>query len=221
MLGDVEHPSPPPERPAYPRPATAEALRAYLLGSWTVKKATTYTRGGISGRFDGEAAFRLEDYAGDAAGAAAEARRRTQVRYTEHGTFAAAGKGGMELRTRNAQLYDFGDPSKLDVFFVDPDEAAGEEGSGGRPASARYLHSVDPATLAMTEEDDGMGNVYRGTLDIAAADAFLLSWEVTGPSKEGSIISMFSRRKGGGEPGPRPGGAGTASGAGPGWLRTD
>ena len=62
-------------------------------------------------------------------------------------------------------------------------------------AAARFLYSIEPASLELTEQDDGAGNVYTGTLEIAAADAFLVSWEVAGPSKEGSIISMFTRRR--------------------------
>ena len=42
---------------AFSRPMTNEALRTYMLGRWRVKRATKYTRGGISGRFQGAAEF--------------------------------------------------------------------------------------------------------------------------------------------------------------------
>ena len=38
-------------------PATPAALLSYLLGPWTLTKTLTYTRGGLSGTFRGDAAF--------------------------------------------------------------------------------------------------------------------------------------------------------------------
>ena len=38
-------------------PATPAALLSYLLGPWTLTKTLTYTRGGLSGTFRGDATF--------------------------------------------------------------------------------------------------------------------------------------------------------------------
>lgn len=176
----------PPEQPAFLRPTTAEGLRSYLLGAWTLRKATTYKAGGLSGRLEGEATFANMPHP-----------TRELVRYSECGTFAAArGKaGGAQLEARNAQLYDFSarEAPRVDVFYDAP--SAAPRGAEEAAAAARFLYSIEPASLELTEQDDGAGNVYTGTLEIAAADAFLVSWEVAGPSKEGSIISMFTRRR--------------------------
>ena len=59
-------------------------------------------------------------------------------------------------------------------------------------ADLRFLHSLHPDTLLLTDQQEG-SDVYSGKVDIEAPNAFLTTWGVVGPSTQGQIVSMFTR----------------------------
>mmetsp|Transcript_14505 Transcript_14505/g.46942 ORF Transcript_14505/g.46942 Transcript_14505/m.46942 type:complete len:218 (-) Transcript_14505:54-707(-) len=175
------------KRPAptgFARPSTGGELREYLLGKWSIRKATVFSVGGISGRFQGVGEF------------VAYPHERPLLAYSERGVFTPD-SGGAPVETRNRLMYDFSDERKVAVFFDPTEEARGDASSV--VAALRFDHSIDPSTLQMADapapagasEDEAGG--YTGHLDIEAAGAFLSTWSVGSAANEGSILSMHSR----------------------------
>lgn len=142
---------------AFTRPATTEALMRFLLGRWKVRRATTYTVGGISGRFEGEAEFEVFPHA-----------TRTLLSYKESGqlqpTDGQLPSSTTEIETSNQLMYDFSDPSKVDIFYDGSLEDRGEEAV---LAGLRFVHSLLPETLGMTDHPAENGvDEYEGKWDI-------------------------------------------------------
>tara|TARA_B110001452_G_scaffold215242_1_gene186395 strand:+ start:600 stop:1298 length:699 start_codon:yes stop_codon:yes gene_type:complete len=168
---------------SFRRPATTEELRKYLLGSWRLRKATTYNSGGISGRFDGRGSF--ADFSHPT---------RALVCYSEEGIFQPTVDqlpSSETLETRNQLMYDFSDPGgRVDVFYDDPSQA--DRSPEAVVSNLRFLHSLHVGTLVLTEHADGP-DTYTGKLDIEAPHAFLTTWAVTGASTAGQIVSMYTR----------------------------
>ena len=172
----------------YKSPATAEELRSYLLGDWTLKKAMAYKLGGVSGRFEGVATFRNLHLPSP----------HEVVAFSESGTFTGLGDDPQQLDTRNALLYDFTEcyrraGAPVAVLF-DESEDRRAESAEALLAAARPLHTIEPGSLVLSEHTDALGTVWQGALEIEASDAFLLSWEGRGDAMEASILSFFSRR---------------------------
>jgi hypothetical protein len=169
---------------AFVRPSSSDSLRRFLLGRWKVQRVTQYKMGGISGRFEGEAEFAevpLDD-------------GRRLVRYTESGEFRPSGdqlpsSSGGSLTTRNQLVYDFSDWERVDVYYDDPSSERGHE---AELADLRFLHSLRPETMELTDHPDGP-DVYQGKFDIDAANAFLTTWAVSGPRQSGNILAMLTR----------------------------
>ena len=169
---------------AFVRPASSEALRNFLLGTWRLRKAMTYNAGGISGRFDGDATF--ADVSTD----------NSLVTFTESGRFTASAgsySAGMDpVDMRNQLLYDFREPNEVSVFF---DEAGTLTTSDSDVdlSQMRFLHTLGIGpTYEISEHSEGEV-VYRGELEIETSNAFMLSWQATGPQVDGQIISLFTR----------------------------
>ena len=59
-------------------------------------------------------------------------------------------------------------------------------------ANLRFLNSLRPDTLLMSDHPDGPDEI-SGKVDIEAPHAFLTTWGVSGPFQEGQVISMFTR----------------------------
>ena len=95
------------------------------------------------------------------------------------------------METRNQLMYDFSSPEKVDVYF-DPPSDAEERSSEEVLANLRFLNSLRPDTLLMSDHPDGPDE-YSGKVDIEAPHAFLTTWGVSGPFQEGQVISMFTR----------------------------
>ena len=168
---------------SFRRPSTSEELRKYLLGSWRLRKATTFNSGGISGRFDGKSSF--ANFAHPT---------RSLVSYSEEGTFQPIVDqlpSSEMLETRNQLMYDFSDPSgRVDVFYDDPSQA--DRSPEAVVSNLRFLHSLHVDTLMLTEHADGP-DTYTGKVDIEAQHAFLTTWAVAGASTAGQIVSMYTR----------------------------
>ena len=170
---------------AFVRPSNGDALRRFLLGKWRVRRVTQYELGGISGRFEGEAEFAevpLDD-------------GRSLVRYTESGEFRPGGdqlpsSSGGSLTTRNQLVYDFSNWERVDIYYDDPSTKRGPEAD---LADMRFLHSLRPETMELTDHPDGP-DLYQGKFDIDAAHAFLTTWAVSGPRQSGNILAMYTRQ---------------------------
>ena len=173
---------------AFVRPSNGDALRRFLLGKWRVRRVTQFEVGGISGRFEGEAEFAevpLDD-------------GRSLVRYTESGEFRPGGgqlpsNSGDSLTTRNQLVYDFSNWERIDIYYDDPST---ERSTEADLTDLRFLHSLRPETMELTDYPDGPDGVdlYQGKFDIDAAHAFLTTWAVSGPRQSGNILAMFTRQ---------------------------
>mmetsp|Transcript_22518 Transcript_22518/g.72810 ORF Transcript_22518/g.72810 Transcript_22518/m.72810 type:complete len:180 (-) Transcript_22518:206-745(-) len=166
---------------ATPFMASPTALFKFLLGEWRLSKTLEYKRGGITGSFEGNAEFvPLADMPDN----------RCLVSFTESGCFIAADERSFE--TRNRLLYDFSDPTSVQVFF---DECALPDGQRTAQAvldGARYFHSITIPSLGMNEHPCGP-DVYRGKIELLAPDEFEIVWRVSGPRKDGKIVSVFRK----------------------------
>lgn len=170
---------------AFVRPSNGDALRRFLLGKWTVRRVTQYEVGGISGRFEGEAEFSsvpLDD--------------RSLMRYTESGEFRPGGdqlpsSNGGSLTTRNQLVYDFSNWERVDIYYDDPGST--ERSPEADLAHLRFLHSLRPETMQLTDHPDGP-DLYQGKFDIDAPHAFLTTWAVSGPRQSGNILAMYTRQ---------------------------
>ena len=174
---------------AFVRPSNGDALRRFLLGKWRVRRVTQYEMGGISGRFEGEAEFAEVPIVGEFADG------RSLVRYTESGEFRPSGdqlpsSSGGSLTTRNQLVYDFSNWERVDVYYDDPSTERGPEAD---LTDLRFLHSLRPETMELTDHPDGP-DVYQGKFDIDAAHAFLTTWAVSGPRQSGNILAMLTRQ---------------------------
>ena len=150
----------------------------YLLGSWTLSKTLTYTRGGVSGSFLGQASF------SPLAGAP------HVLTYEESGV-ATLGPSAEQFQARHALLYDCGDEDVVRVSF---DEASHRQSACEVLSGSRFFHSID-----LREPDAPFAHpcgpdMYYGRLLCSNQDEFVLDWRVEGPRKLGRIISRFRRR---------------------------
>ena len=173
---------------AFLQPTTSDAYRKYLLGEWELKKAITFKAGGLSGRFEGRASFEALDEAAP-----------NLLAYSESGIFTS--ESGSTSETRNRLLYDFSEWSKVDVFY---DVAVDRSSARSIVESARLLYSLVPdsaeaGVMRSAAATDGSQAVeasedeYRGDLQVSAENAFLSTWEVSGPAQQGHILSLFRR----------------------------
>jgi hypothetical protein len=163
------------------RVALPTALFNFLLGEWRLSKTLEYERGGITGSFEGNAEFvPLAD----------TPDKRCLVAFRESGCFIAADE--RSFKTRNRLLYDFSDPTSVKVFF---DECALPDGQRTAQAildGARYFHSISTPSLEMDEHPCGP-DMYRGNIELLAPDEFEIVWRITGPRKDGKIVSTFRK----------------------------
>jgi len=176
---------------AFTRPTSAAALRNYFLGEWNLRKATVYSVGGISGRFEGSCVFEI--LLDPRRGKSDPMRERGLLAYSEFGQFRPDSNPDQVLETRNRLVYDFTDPARVNVFFDDSFDRSEE----AVVSALRFDHSLSPLSLEMSEASDAPGGdnsaTYSGKLDIEAQNAFVSTWGVKSDAIDGVILSMFSR----------------------------
>jgi len=162
----------------------SEALRTFFLGEWRVSKTLEYSTGGITGTFAGNAEFICLPGAPDT------------LSFSEIGTFIAdADERAFETRSR--LLYDFSAPPAVKVSFDSCDLTDEQRTAEAVHAGARYFHSIDTSSEALCFSEHPCGpDVYRGSIDIYDRDEFELVWCVTGPRKNGKIVSSFRKYPG-------------------------
>ena len=172
------------------QPSTPEAFRQYLVGEWKLNKRLHFKSGGISGKFEGQATFRLLD-----------PFTKSLLAYNESGAFAPTSSSFEARETRNRLLYDFGGDeafgsSSVSVLY----DALDDEQRGSTEkivAAARPLYALTtrgPGLLAITDEALADGrDEYRGEIEVQAPNAFLSTWYVSGPQQDGEILSLFRR----------------------------
>ena len=159
-----------------PTPATPTALLSYLLGSWTLTKTLTYSRGGRSGSFRGEATF-------------APLAGSLQVLAYEETGIATLEPSMETFEARHALLYDCSDNDRVDVFF---DEATKRDPAAVMTGK-RFFHSIDLSRPERPFEHPCGPDMYYGRLLCTSSDLFVLDWRVEGPRKLGRIVSRFRR----------------------------
>ena len=138
---------------------------------WTVSKDLVYERGGISTTFEGTATLTAYD---DGA--------RAGVLCSEAGSLQLP-SGDVESRSHTLFCYD---GQRLELRFVDDPSVAASRPfadsstwSGGTCTS--LVHPCGP-------------DVYTGTVAFASPDRWRQEWRVTGPRKQGVIVSKFTRK---------------------------
>ena len=144
-----------------------------------------YARGGKDSKFTGTAEF-VELDGGDG---------RSRLAYREEGEVTLQPER-TRLSAAKRLIYDFGvqpeDHGPVRVFF---DEADSRE-----PAdvlqSARFFHDISLG--AGVDEPPPFRHpcgpdMYTGVLSISARDHFVMTWDVEGPRKSGTVISRYER----------------------------
>ena len=138
---------------------------------WMVNKDLVYERGGISTTFEGTATLTAYD---DGA--------RAGVLCSEAGSLHLP-SGDVESRSHTLFCYD---GQRLELRFVDDPSVAASRPfadsstwSGGTCTS--LVHPCGP-------------DVYTGTVAFASPDRWRQEWRVTGPRKQGVIVSKFTRK---------------------------
>jgi hypothetical protein len=177
------------------QPKNTEDFRRYLVGDWEVRKAIRYKAGGISGQFEGTAAFSILD--------AQSPSRWGLVAYSESGTFTPRQSDTFEpMETRNRLLYDFSSATKADVYFDNLEDAARTD-TEAIVSAASYLYSLqvpragdprDAGVLEVLEVDEQAASVqYSGNIEVEAPNAFISTWRVRGPEQDGEISTLYKR----------------------------
>jgi hypothetical protein len=163
------------------RPTTATALHDYLRGDWRLTKSMDYVLGGKTGTFSGGASFAPLQHKG----------HNALLAYAEEGEMTL---GSASFNSYKRLLWDFGGGDCAKVFFDDALE--GREDPAMVIEGARFFHDITftpEGELVFSAHPCGP-DVYRGEMSCHSPDAFTLRWVVTGPRKDGDIVSSFSRR---------------------------
>jgi hypothetical protein len=160
-----------------PMPATPTALLSYLLGSWTLTKTLTYSRGGRSGTWSGEATF-------------APLADTLQVLAYEETGIATLEPSMETFEARHALLYDCSADDRVEVFF---DEATKRDDPVDIMAGKRFFHSIDLSSPERPFKHPCGPDMYYGRLLCTSSDLFVLDWRVEGPRKLGRVVSRFRR----------------------------
>ncbi len=177
-------------------------LRAYLLGAWVIRRTLDDRRRGESGSFQGRAVFApLERFrfagslprpapppghpqhtmalggrVGERAGAASE--QLGALAYREEGCLEL---GGIETLAHQSYLYAFPAthraPHRAEVRFAD----------------GRAFHALDLRDGQWSAEHVCAADLYRGRFRALAPDRWSVLWTVTGPRKDQSLESLFTR----------------------------
>ena len=163
------------------RPRTAEAMYDYLRGRWQLTKAMDYTPGGgASGSFVGKATFEPLRCADGG----------VRLTYLEEG-MATLG-GSQSIAATKRLLWDL-TTAPVKVHF---DEALARDPESIL-ASSRFFHAIDladdprvdpPPFVHLCDPD-----TYRGVFAFESDAAFAITWHVTGPKKDGTIIGKYTR----------------------------
>ncbi len=138
-------------------------LRAYLVGAWQIRRTLDDRRKGAQGRFEGRATFIPGD--------------ENTLTYREEGRLAL---GGFETLAHQSYLYAFPAPHRAhraEVRFAD-----------GRP-----FHALDLSNGHWSAGHDCAEDLYRGRFRAEGADRWSVLWTVTGPRKDQSLESRFTR----------------------------
>lgn len=191
---------------AFVQPTSPEQFRRYFVGQWTVNKMINYKAGGISGRFEGVAAFKeLHLVANPGNPGGDHQHRPTLLVYNESGSFAPKESSfGASRETRNKLLYDFGmaQRGEVAVFYPDIVDATAGDSFDGHSAeeileSSRFLYflkaSQSPGTLSIESHAENH-ETYDGSIEVEAANAFISTWRVKGDQQDGEIVTLYRRK---------------------------
>jgi hypothetical protein len=183
-------------------------LRAYLLGAWVIRRTLDDRRRGAQGHFEGRATFTpLERFrfagslprpapppsaqhsgyarpqhtmalggrVGERAGAASE--QLGTLAYREEGCLAL---GGFETLAHQSYLYAFPATRRAHRAEV-------------RFADGRAFHALDLRDGQWSAEHVCAADLYRGRFRAEGPDRWSMLWTVTGPRKDQSLESLFTR----------------------------
>ena len=168
------------------RPTSPSILHEYLGNSrWTLSKTIEYGRGGCSGTFRGDALF--ENIG----------QEKSLLHYTEHGI--AELLNGNTVSARHKLLYKFEDDAIVSVYFIDDPYDDNEQMNAETILRrGRFFHHIRFDETSHNEpvlSPHPCGpDMYHGRLHFATSDLFTLHWKVTGPRKEGNIVSSYTRK---------------------------
>ncbi len=138
-------------------------LRAYLLGAWVIRRTLDDRRRGAQGHFEGRATFMPGE-----GGALA---------YREEGCLEL---GGFETLAHQSYLYAFPATHRAHRAEV-------------RFADGRAFHALDLRDGLWSAEHVCAADLYRGRFRALAPDRWSVLWTVTGPRKDQSLESLFTR----------------------------
>ena len=194
---------------------SVDELRLFFCGEWQLSRSLRFRRGGGVGTVSGSASFKPWPQ-GVAPG--------HQLLYAEHGTMKLE---GIPSPMSVSKKYAF-DCSKLplNVNFVDEASrtSAGDAGAPGADVLGGFFHSLDfGATRGEPEPEPELllphdettqpqqqplravfchlcaPDTYSGSMVVdVRQDEFTWSWRVTGPQKDGEIVSRYTRSSPGG-----------------------
>eukprot|EP00435_Cladocopium_sp_Y103_P021875 s3454_g5.t1 len=163
-----------------------EAVRSYLLGSWSVKKSFDYRKGGGRGELTGIATFQ------------ACAEKPEVLMYEERGTMSLE---GLPKPVEAYRLYCFNTGTwPVEVYFVDdPTKKHLPSLLPELPVHTSFFvplsfGSGDAAgTGKATFQHLCIDDLYSGHLNALTPQHFEWNWSVQGPNKDGSISATYRR----------------------------
>eukprot|EP00310_Coccolithus_braarudii_P002995 CAMPEP_0183359290 /NCGR_PEP_ID=MMETSP0164_2-20130417/51744_1 /TAXON_ID=221442 /ORGANISM="Coccolithus pelagicus ssp braarudi, Strain PLY182g" /LENGTH=193 /DNA_ID=CAMNT_0025533363 /DNA_START=106 /DNA_END=688 /DNA_ORIENTATION=+ len=158
-------------------PTRCFLIENYLTGKWSLTKALSYTRGGVTSTFSGAAVFERTEYNG-----------RMLLLYEEQGQLAI---GSAEYPAHRRLLWDCTcEPTK--VYFFDSQHLGGVDAVVTR---ATFFHAVhfneegEPVQFHHPCIDD----MYTGRLRFQSPERFDIHWRVSGPRKLGLVDYTYER----------------------------
>ena len=171
-------------------PTTPSLFHDYLSNSkWILSKTLDYSYGGYSGTFCGEAFFANighEEY-------------QSLLHYTENGMAELC--NGNTVSARQQLIYSFVDPAIVSVYFFDDPYHDHEQNDGVESMirHGRFFHHIrfdetnNNQPPVLSSHPCGP-DIYHGRLAFETSDFFTVHWKVTGPRKEGNIVSSYVRK---------------------------
>ncbi|GAB3541867.1 DUF6314 family protein [Arthrobacter tecti] len=143
---------------------SSPALRAFLPGTWEVRRTLKDLTSGTKGTFNGTATFTKHDDDG-------------ALLHREHGTLAWAGLAPTTA-TRALTWRPGIDDYSMNVFFED----------------GRFFHALNLENGSDTPEHLCQPDLYRGSFAIKDSDSWNYTWRVTGPNKNLRLTTRLSRQ---------------------------
>ena len=170
-------------------PTNPSTFHNYLSNSrWILSKTLDYSHGGYSGTFCGEACF-----------VNIGQEEQSLLHYTENGI--AELFNGNTVSARQQLLYSFVDTAIVSVYFTDDSyNDNGNEQQISAESMLRHGHFFHHIRFDETRNNEPVlsshpcgPDIYHGRMLFETSDLFTVYWQVTGPRKEGNIISSYTR----------------------------